>query len=400
MLPLKLRLLKHLDRYVGRVLVRHMRPRVAGLLARGAASTSWETRPVPVADVRRILVIRPGGIGDAVLMFPMVRALRDHFHGATIDVLGERRNASLYRINNWVDTTFTYDIRPWSLRNLQQRGYDLIVDTEQYHHLPVILANSLGPKYLCGFDTWGRGRFQTHRVRYSEQTYEAYSFLNLASAVIGEAQAFDPDAPFLEIDQCWKAWARAQLPAGDRPLAAIVPTASSEHRFWPPARYAAVARWLVEHGYHVVILGGKDAVPAARRILAGFAAGDVSALAGGPRLPHAAGVVSPAALYNTADTGMLHIAYGAGTPTVHMFGSGIQEKWAPPGRRYLVVNKQLPCSPCTRYGYTPPCLYHVACMDAIRVPDVIFAIERTLEACQTQNAMTRITMPLGTARMG
>ena len=101
-------------------------------------------------------------------------------------------------------------------------------------------------------------------------------------------------------------------------------------------------------------------------------------LAGQTSLPQTAGLVQRARLYVSSDTGALHLAYGVGTPTVHMFGSGIMEKWAPQGRRYVVVNKHLPCSPCTRYGYTPPCPYGVACMDAIQVQDVIAAIEEVL----------------------
>ncbi len=382
MLPVRLRLLKKLDGLLGRMLVRRMRPAAGAGVRSESDEPHWVARPIPVDEVRRILVIRPGGIGDAVLMYPMLRALQRHFQ-APIDVLGERRNASLYRVNRLVESTFTYDLRPWALRALQKRNYDLVVDTEQYHHLSVILANHLRPKYLCGFDTLGRGRFQTHRVRYSEHYYEAHSFLDLASAVIGRKQPFDPDEPFLDVDVCWQDWARENVPINGRLLAAMVPTASSAHRFWAPERYAAVARWLIERGYHVGVRGGRDAVDPALRIKAGFSAEDLSDLAGRTSLPQAAGVVSRAALYVSADTGMLHIAYGVGTPTVHMFGSGIQEKWAPPGRRYVVVNKRLPCSPCTRYGSTPPCLYAVACMDAIGVGDVTSAIEGVLEECRS-----------------
>jgi ADP-heptose:LPS heptosyltransferase len=101
-------------------------------------------------------------------------------------------------------------------------------------------------------------------------------------------------------------------------------------------------------------------------------------LTGRTNLGQTAGLVQRAGLYVSADTGVLHIAYGVGTPTVHMFGSGIQEKWAPRGRRYVVINKGLPCSPCTRYGYTPPCPYRAACMDAITVDDVVCGIEEVL----------------------
>ena len=54
-----------------------------------------------------------------------------------------------------------------------------------------------------------------------------------------------------------------------------------------------------------------------------------------------------------------------------MFGSVILAKWAPAGSRYRAVHKALPCSPCTRYGYTPPCPYGVECMKQIEVDDVL-----------------------------
>ncbi len=79
------------------------------------------------------------------------------------------------------------------------------------------------------------------------------------------------------------------------------------------------------------------------------------------------------------DSGLMHIAYGVGTPTVSLFGAGIEKKWAPLGSRNIIINKNLPCSPCTRYGYTPPCPYGVACMDAIGVEDVMRAIDEVLD---------------------
>ncbi|PYT09891.1 MAG: glycosyltransferase family 9 protein, partial [Acidobacteria bacterium] len=42
-----------------------------------------------------MLVIRPGGIGDAVLFYPMLRALREAWREVKIEVLAERRNEGL-----------------------------------------------------------------------------------------------------------------------------------------------------------------------------------------------------------------------------------------------------------------------------------------------------------------
>ncbi len=385
MLPLRLRLLKRADRLLGAWVVRRVRPRFragsrSAATAVQALSPPWRCTPVPADGIRRILVVRPGGIGDAVLTYPMLRALRTHYSEAVIDVLGERRNADVYRINGWVRKVYRYDEGPVAslglLRALAAERYEIVVDTEQYHRLTSVVANSLRPAHICGFDTLGRGRLQTHRVRYTDTIYEVYSFLHLAEALIGSEIPFERDEPFLEVDARWQTWAAEALGAhAGRPIAVIVPGASTPHKYWPPARYAAVADWLIQRGYYVVVLGGQDALEFARVIAARHGPDAVLNLAGRVSLPQAAGLIQQARLYVSSDTGPLHIAYGVGTPTVHMFGSGIMEKWAPQGRRYVVVSRGLPCSPCTRYGYTPPCPYGVACMDAIEVADVIAAIE-------------------------
>lgn len=377
MLPLRYRLLKRADRTVGRWLCGHLRP-AAEVAADGLVHAA---PPVPAEAVRRLLVVRPGGLGDAVLTYPMLRALRAAYPEAELEVLAERRNAGVYAIEPVVGAVHRYDVRPVStLRALRARRFDLVVDTEQYHYLSTLVANALAPRWLAGFDTIGRGRMQTHRVRYTDTEYEAYLFLALARAVTGRATSFDPDAPFLTVAPEWLEWADGALARrGERPVAVIVPSASSEHRVWPGERYAGVVRWLVERGLYAVLLGGDDAVEAARGIARGFGPDDVLDLAGRTTLPQTAGAIARARIYVSTDTGALHVAYGVGTPTVHMFGSGIQQKWAPPGRRYRVVSKNLPCSPCTRYGYTPPCPYHVECMSAIEVGDVTRAIAEVLE---------------------
>ncbi|MGD8451290.1 MAG: glycosyltransferase family 9 protein [Phycisphaerae bacterium] len=383
MLSLKLRLLKRCDRLLGRWLCQRFRPHARALSEPppAGAPAPWQARPVAPSGIQRILVIRPGGIGDAVLTFPMLRVLRSHFREACIDALGEGRNAGVYRINDWVRDVYRYDDWrfPSTLARLRRNAYDIVVDTEQYHFLSCVVADRLRPRYLCGFDTLGRGHFQTHRVRYSEQVYEVLSFLNLAAALCGDKPEFDRDRPFLEVGPAWQEWAARTLgDHGERPAAVIVPGASTPHKYWPPARYAEIARWLAERGYLVVLLGGPDTVGMARLIRTGLDRRHWLDLTGQTSLAQTAGLVQRARLYLSSDTGALHIAYGVGTPTVHMFGSGIMEKWAPPGRHYVVVCKDLPCSPCTRYGYTPPCPYGVACMEAITVGDVRAAIEEVL----------------------
>lgn len=384
--PFGVRALKLADRIAG--------PPLLALLARlrhlegygerlAAGAPAWENRPLDPAGIRRILVIRPGGIGDAVLCYPMLAELRRRFPGADLDILAERRNAGLFAVNDLVRRVLRYDrFRGGGLPAALAGRYDLLVDTEQYHRLTALVTFLAGAPQRCGFDTLGRGRFLTHRVRYRETEYEVYSFLRLAEAVSGEATAFDPARPFLEVAPRWREWAeRAVLgPLRGSPLVVIVPETGTPTRIWPADRYREVARWLLGQGCAVCILGGHEGVRAAARIAAGLDPARALNLAGRTSLPESCAILEGAALYLGADCGVLHVAVGVGTPTVHMFGSGIQEKWAPVGPGYHLIDKRLPCSPCTRYGSTPPCPYGAACMRAITVGEVIAAVGEALAA--------------------
>lgn len=331
-------------------------------------------------DVGRILVIRPGGLGDAILMRPMLDALRESFPGARLDVLAERRNAAALRIGNPDLAVLCYDERPWRLlRQLRATRYDLIIDTEQYHHLSVLLANWLRPRWLCGFATLGRERLHTHPVAHAESDYEALSFLRLAECVTGRHYPFEPDRPFVAADDVSLAWADDALAdAAGRRVVAITPGAGGAYRIWPAQRYADVARWLAGRGYYVALLGGADAVGRARVIAAACDRGSSRDFTAQTTLAQTAALLRRSALSVSADTGVLHLAYGLGTPTVALFGPGLHRKWAPPGRNHRIVRTGLPCSPCTLLGRVPPCPIGVACMQDMAVPQVIGAISEAM----------------------
>jgi lipopolysaccharide heptosyltransferase II len=374
-------LLRTADAAVGPWLCRHVRPLASGRSDEpDPCGPDWRGRPVPPEDVERILIIRPGGIGDAALTWPMIHALRQHYAGADLDVLAERRNAGVYRIGRLVDAVHCYDDRPLSvLRRLRASRYDIVIDTEQFHHLSILVANSVRPRYLCGFDTIGRGRFQTHRVPYRETDYEVRSFLRLAESLIGTPIPFDETAPFIEVGENARTWAaETAVAAGDRALAVIVPTASGRYKQWPTDRYATVASRLLERGLAVVLLGGSDGSHAAAQIRAAIDHPALIDLVGRTSLPQTAGMLERAAVLFCADTGVLHIACGVGTPTVSLFGPGIPQKWVPRGDEHRAVRLNLPCSPCTRFGRVPRCPYGATCMQSMPADDATMALEEVL----------------------
>jgi ADP-heptose:LPS heptosyltransferase len=362
--------LKAADAVIGRAVVLLLAP----------LSARW-SRAAPAGGPGRVLVIRPGGIGDAVLLFPMLRALREIWPGARLDVLVEKRNLGIFQADGLVDGVLRYDRPVAGLLRAVRGGYDVVIDSEQTHYLSAAVTCLTRASIRVGFATNRRRWMFTHPVHYSREVYEVYSFLELLRSATGEDVAFDPDAPFYPVHEEHRRWADEILkPLGDERLAVIHPGASTPLRRWDPARYNAVARRLIDRGLAVIVIGSAADRPAAARVVQGLPAERVLDLAGKANLMRAAAVIARATLYVSADTGPLHLAYGVGVPTVHLFGPGELVKWAPAGRRYRTVRKAVPCSPCTRYGHTPPCCHGVRCMVELQVDDVDRAVAEVLEA--------------------
>jgi lipopolysaccharide heptosyltransferase II len=339
-----------------------------GAVSGPAAGAGLAAAPPP----RRALVIRPGGIGDAVLFLPMLTELRRAWPQAEIDLLVEKRNAGVVRGLGLVDRVLLYDRFPGGLPHALAARYDVVIDTEQYHRASAIVAFLTRAPRRIGFGTNVRRRLLTDALPYDQSVYEARSFLELARRATGREPRWDPEQPFLPLDpEAVRFAAQALQPLGDRPRVAIHPGASIPERRWPPERYAEVAAQLAAQGVGIAVLGGSEDVKAAAAIAERLAGQPAVNLAGKSTLAQAAAIVAQVDVYVSADTGVLHLAYAVGTRTVHLFGPGVLSKWGPPGHRFRSIAADAPCSPCTVYGYTPPCNQGNVCMLRIEPARVV-----------------------------
>jgi lipopolysaccharide heptosyltransferase II len=358
---LKVRILKKADALLGPPLVA-----LLGTLKRRAASAP--------AQLRSVLVLRPGGIGDAVLLVPTLLALKEQHPQVRITVLAERRNAAAFALCPAVDRVLHYD-RPSELLQALRGRYDLVIDTEQWHRLSALVARCATAPFSVGFATNERRRLFNCAIPYSHELYEAASFLNLL-APLGLTQLPPARFPFLEVpEQAARRAEQLLAPVAARPFAVIFPGASIAERRWGGVRFQQVAQHLALSGYAVVVVGGGDDSAEGEVIVR--ACGGLN-LAGKTSLVETAAVLARSALLISGDSGVLHIAVGLGIPTVSLFGPGIEAKWGPKGEGHLVLNRQLSCSPCTRFGTTPPCPSAARCLSEITPEEVVSAARELL----------------------
>ncbi len=359
-LNFKLRLLKMLDATMGRLL--------ALLLPSPSA-------PAPDSDLRSILIIRPGGIGDALLLLPVLARLSNCYPCAVIDVLAEQRNAGVFRLSPAVATVWRYDL-PGELVRLFRRRFDLIIDTEQWYCLSAVVARLLCPSRHIGFSGNGRDRLLTDVVTYDTGRYELLMFQALLEP-LGCGNTPIGDGEYLQLPEAAREQAAGLLaPMAGKQLVAIFPGASVPEKRWPAERFMTIAKAAADCGYPPVVVGGPGEVTLGEQIIAGAGAG--INCAGRTSLAVTMAVLARSSLLITGDSGLLHAAALLKISVVALFGPSNPQKWAPRGSGRIVVRHDPGCAPCSHFGTIPPCPDNACCMGEISVDEVLAAVMQCL----------------------
>lgn len=354
---MKTRAIKFIDRLAGGIITACL-----------PAAKMW-----PLHAPKSLLVIRPGGIGDAILLMPTLRALKLAYPGCFIDVLAEQRNGAAFQLTPVIRTVHRYDSLT-GLAAVLVGDYDLVIDTEQWYRLSAVVARLTRSPMLIGFATNERKRLFTHPVSYSQEQYEACSFLRLLEP-LGISAPVDMVTPFLFLPAAATESAEGLLaPLSGEPFITVFPGASVQQKQWGIENFRVLADELASKGMSVVIVGGEDTRTAGEEIAKG---GLALNLAGKASLAETAALIGKGRVLVSGDSGLLHIAAGLGTPTVSLFGPSDPRKWGPKGVQHQVFSLESSCAPCSRFGTIPPCADSVRCLSGITVAEVVAAVERS-----------------------
>ena len=359
---------------------------IAALLSlrgRAKAPSSW-TPGMP----RRILVIRPGGLGDMILLLPFLEVLAKTFPSAELDVVCEQRNLPVLALSHVKARCLPYDRNPIAfLWKLIWEHYDIALDTEQFHHSSAVFAALSGAPVRIGFNiNPRRNGLYTHLIPYSPDEFEGDQFLRLLAPLdIGETPfhpaLIRPVNPYesLPADLCQKL--QDHQKAGRRLI--IIHSGGSVRRKILTAEKLAelVVRLAGQPENAVVVLGSKadSRRTAAIENISGRR-DNVLYITAGLNLSQCAALISMAGIFVGPDSGLLHLAAACNVATVAVFGPSDHKKWGYGGRgRHVVVRNAVPCAPCFIFGYSKPCR-HYECIEGISVDDLAGACSSIAKA--------------------
>jgi ADP-heptose:LPS heptosyltransferase len=325
---------------------------------------------------KRILVIRPGGIGDMLLLLPSLCALRNKYPEAQIDVLCEQRNVQALELAGLINVTpILYSTKPWVMaKALWLNKYDIAIDTEQFHKFSAIFAFASGAPIRIGFKIAPkRNPLYTHLVNYDLIGYEANEFFKLLQCLSVDVALKPAITNVIKF---------ADGVEQDSKTLVIHPSASTEYKLWHRTRFVKLLL-LIKEKYpdcEPIIVGSQSEREYAMSLKYELLAKDIKSTVvnGEYSLSDTAELISNADLFIGSDSGLAHLAVLLDTPSITLFGPSDAKKWGVQNDKHVCIFSKRTCAPCFIFGYQNPCKSK-ECMRDITVEEVFDSVQNLLD---------------------
>jgi ADP-heptose:LPS heptosyltransferase len=312
--------------------------------------------------VRRIAVLRGGGLGDLVFALPAIQALKDTYPDADVTLLGTPAHAALLadrpgpisRVLPLPVATGVFQPEHTEpdpaeqdafFRRANAERFDLAVQAHGGGRWSNPFVRRLGARHAIGAvaaDAEPLDRCLPYRY----YQHEALRWLELVG-LVGATGSIRARLAVTERDQTAGARALAGLP---RPVVTIHPGATDPRRRWPITGFADVAARLATDGLGVAVIGSADETELVDRVVRRAHHRAVRGLAGKVDLTGLVGTLAASAVVLANDSGPRHLAEAVGVPTVGVFWCGNMINAGPFGRatRRVRIGWTVRCPACGR----------------------------------------------------
>ncbi|MEW6321714.1 MAG: lipopolysaccharide heptosyltransferase II [Acidobacteriota bacterium] len=310
---------------------------------------------------RRVVVVAPNWLGDAVMALPALADLRRAWAGAHVTVAARAPLAPLFQLVPGVDDTMALAARRGAARwsgwwtdsdRLRQGRFDIAVLLPNSFE-SALSAWRAGVPRRIGFATDLRGPLLTDALETPASSPHQAAYYQALPAGLGLATG--PMAATLEVGEGARARAHALLadagvPAGAALLVLAPGAAYGRAKQWPPERFVDLAaRAAAERQLVPVLVGTRADAAVCHEIARRLAGAGAVNLAGRTDLPTLAGLLASAAVCVSNDSGAMHLAAAAGTRVVAVFGPTDERRTypiGPAGWRPAIVTGEAWCRPC------------------------------------------------------
>jgi len=342
--------------------------------------------------VKRILIVRMSALGDIVHALPVLAAIRDARADIDVDWLADRKYAPILDFVEGLSERIIG--RPGlskAVGRLRSREYDVAVDLQGLLKSAAMARLSGAPRVI-GFEQRAlRERAAAWFYNESAAVPPRAHVVQKNLAVVPLLGLEIPAIPRFPIRIPPSAPADAMIAKaaakGHHGIALINPGAGWPNKRWPPERFGALARHVLDrHDLVPIVLWGDNERDLADGVVA--ASGGAAVRAPETSLGDVLALAARASLMVSGDTGPLHLAAAVGTRTVGLFGPTWPERNGPWHVDDVVVSRAEVCE-ChhkrrclrdARDGGGPSLM----CLNDVSVAEVTAAVDRRLASIEAR----------------
>jgi ADP-heptose:LPS heptosyltransferase len=347
-----------------------------------------------IEDVRKIVVLRPGAVGDFMMTLPALHALRDAYPEAEIVYVGKAWHAGfLANRPGPVDWVAVIPPCPGVGAPPESGGGDRAA-------IKNFLDAMRAERFDLAVQLHGGGRYSNPLIR----KFDARVSIGLRAA---DAEALDRWIPYgrlqnrrlhmlaatalagaskLHVGQELQVTAHDREEAADvvrhaagKRLVVMQPGSTDLRRCWPAASFAALADRLAAQGALVALNGTEQERPLVAGILERMQHTALD-LSGMLSLSGLCGLLARADLMVSNDTGPLHLALAVGTPSVGIYWltNLIESGPLREDIHAAVLSLRMHCSVCGAENLTERCPHDASFVDGVTVDEVAALAEEML----------------------
>jgi heptosyltransferase-2 len=341
-----------------------------------------------MAEPRRLIVLAPNWLGDAVMALPAIADLRGAFPQTRVAVAARRSVADVFRLAPCVDEVVTLDM---DARWWRRAAFRADAAALARYDTAVLLPNSFSSAYLVkragvaerwGFASDARSRLLTRAVpRPTGARHQAEYYQELMR---GLGVSAGPLIAALDVPDTARVTARDRLieygHVEGAPIVVLAPGAAyGRAKQWIPAHVARLIAVLTREYRATCLLVGSRADSAVGAAIVAtlppLEPGRLLNLIGQTTLEALAGVLACASVCVCNDSGAMHLAAAVGAPVVAIFGPTNEHATAPlggNGGRVEILTEDVWCRPCM----LRECPIDHRCMTGITPERVLAAVTR------------------------
>lgn len=290
-------------------------------------------------DFKKIAVFRALHLGDLLCTTPAFRALRQHYPDAHISLIGlPWASAFQSRFAKYIDELILFpgypglpeqipdeEQFPVFMENMRRRQFDLLLQMQGNGTIVNELLSGMKAGFTAGFRPDGDYADDNNLfIHYPETLHEIDRHLALLQQLGITTPNRMIEFPVTDKDQ--DEYNKLHIPYGEKRFIVVHPGSKGSWRRWPAPYFAALADYVADTGFKVIITGVAGEEDIVQEVISYMRYPAVN-LCGKTSLGSMAVLLQKSRLLISNCTGVAHIASALQTPSIVISMDGEPHRW-------------------------------------------------------------------------